>query len=224
MKLESTKDYLKYTLTLAGIGFVYASQGLAGRSELFGEASFLGLPSLPEFGHVRLLVGFMLGLFFLSTLWGIVAFSAIIRYENLTAAAAPGGGATPAFAGESGGTVVASSGASMAMAGPGGSAVFAPSPPSAAAANPRAERALRAANRRASDHLVALILGFLRAAVFFLDAFARPVAEPQRCTLALPPAAAGTPGVVLSFDCKPEVAAAAVAAGGTATAPQGGTP
>jgi hypothetical protein len=72
LNLETTKDFLKYTLTLAGIGFVYMS-----------KAKTSGL--LPWEGSdfaLRVAVGLLLGVLFLSSLFGIFALSGAVRYAN----------------------------------------------------------------------------------------------------------------------------------------------
>ncbi len=91
LNLEAIKDYIKYTVTLAGIGFAYVST-VDTTGGLFGW-------ELGD-GVVRGLAGLLLFLLFLSTLFGIFVISGAVRYDNEMAAAAaklpaPAPGAPP---------------------------------------------------------------------------------------------------------------------------------
>lgn len=164
LNVTTTRDYLKYTLTLSGVGFAYISTALAAKSSMFDVETAL----------VRWVIGLLMLAFFLSTLFGVFAISGTVRYENEMAGVPP-----------------QAAGAVMPQK------------------SEAAEKALNSVRMYANLHLVALIVAFLGAAVFFVEGFLYPPQPARRCTIS-----AGSAGLSLAFDCDADVAKAVVVQGG----------
>lgn len=78
--VAATEGYLKFTIPLAGVGFAFAQTRLGETSAIYG-VEMLGDWSVPQVA-----IGLLLVLFFVSSVSGIFAVSAIVGSKNDTAA------------------------------------------------------------------------------------------------------------------------------------------
>lgn len=74
--LDASEGYLKYTLTLAGVGFAFAQTRIGTLSDSFAGATLLGMPL------AGLLLTVLIGLFGVASAFGIMAISAIAGAKN----------------------------------------------------------------------------------------------------------------------------------------------